>query len=143
LAALIKNNSKTHKKYNLQRDKLFGDFAPVVTEAASNGSKLAQRVCVQAAEEIAAGIRLVGDCFKSETVLTALVGSVANSAFIKKTVGDILSGEKHRLAEPALPPVFGAVMAAMQLNDIEIEISEQVKNNLLKGYEIILKEEKA
>jgi glucosamine kinase len=123
-----------------QRNKFFGDLAPVVTEAASCGSRLAQKVCVLAAENMVTGIKLVGACFESDVILTALMGSVANSVFIKNAIYDILSTEnnmKYCLVEPVLPPVLGAIITAMRLCDLEIEMTEKIKNNLLKGYEMI------
>jgi len=70
-----------------------------------------------------------------------LVGSVANSAFIKNRVTKILNEEKHNkkyiLTEPKLPPVLGAVIMAMQL--IGIAVNDQILNNLYKSAETISK----
>lgn len=116
---------------NIQRDKLFGDFAPVVTDAALNGSELAKNVCMQAAKETVAGIRLLGDYFELDEISVALIGSVINSRFIKNAVYEMLcekGNKKYLLSEPSLPPVLGAILMAMQLNNIEL--NEQRQSNL-------------
>ena len=75
---------------NAQRMKLFGDFAPAVTQAALDGSKLARQICTRAAEETIEGIRLLGKCFTSNPIPVALVGSAANSAFMKHAIAEQL-----------------------------------------------------
>lgn len=141
LSALIELGIEGFVDDYVQRTKLFGDLAPAVTDAALKGSHLAEKVCNKAAEDIMTSIKLVGTCFESESVLTALVGSVANSTFIKKRVTQIIDEDKHNkryiLVEPAVPPVLGAVIMAMQLK--EIALNDQILDNLYKGAEIISK----
>lgn len=121
-----------------QRDKLFGDMAPIVTNAALEGSHLAINICSQAASELVTGIRLIGANFKSDTISAALIGSVANSRFIKDTVCEKLSQKNNKeylIEEPVLPAVLGAIILALQLN--KIDINKQILNNLIKSAEII------
>jgi glucosamine kinase len=139
LPALIDLGVKGFMDDGIECNKHFGNLAPMVTEAALNGSRLAESICNRAARDIVTSIKLVGSCFESESVLTVLAGSVANSTFIKKRVTQILNEEKsnrkYMLVEPSLPPVLGAVIMAMQL--VEIELSDQILNNLYKGAETI------
>ena len=124
ISALKALNKKDFGVDNAQKMKLFGDFAPAVTAAALDGSRLARQVCIRAAEETVEGIRLLGTRFTSAPVPVALIGSVANSTFIKNTIGEILQEEKnadYSLVEPALPPAFGAVLMAARLANIEAE----------------------
>ena len=113
--------------------KLLGDFAPEVTAAALRGSRLAGQVCARAAAETVEGIRLLGGCFVSSPVPVALIGSAANSTFMKNAVGELLRGEcRYALVEPALPPALGAALMAAQLAKIEIE---PFQRNLIKSYQ--------
>jgi len=132
IAALKTLRKKDFGLGSAQRMKLFGDFAPAVTAAALDGSRLAGQVCARAAEETIEGIRLLGGCFASGPVPVALVGSVANSAFMKNAISELLRGEsKYALAEPALPPALGAVLMAAQLAKIEIGVFQR---NLMESY---------
>ncbi len=136
---LIKLGSEGFEKDYRDRDRLFGDFAPVITSAALNGSHLAVDICKQAAVDIVTGIKLVGACFESDAILAALIGGVANSTFISNAVKNILSEEdntRYILAKPALPAVLGAVIMAMRLDSIEV--NERIQDNLFKGAGIIL-----
>jgi len=113
--------------------KHFGDFAPTVTKLALCGSQLAEDVCCKAAADIATSIKLVGACFESDTVTVALIGAVANSELIKVEISKSLaskeSNKTYRIVEPAVPPVFGAVIMAMQL--VGIELNEQILANVM------------
>lgn len=114
-----------------ERDKFFGDMAPIITEAAFRGSRLAKSVCDGAATALATGIRLVGSCFSSQTVLTAFVGSVINSAYIKQTLESTLSkstGREYKMIGQVLPGVFGAVILA--LKNSGLTVNEQILKNL-------------
>ena len=131
------------KDFNMsyaQKLKLLGDFAPAVTTAALDGSRLARQVCVQAAEETIEGIRLLGGCFTSASIFVALIGSVANSAFIRNTIGEMLREERnagYTLIEPALPPALGAVLMAARLTNIE---ANPFQEKLIESYHIRMKE---
>ena len=113
--------------------KLLGDFAPEVTAAALNGSRLAGQVCTQAAEETVAGIQMLGSRFTSALVPVALVGSAANSAFMKHAIAELLRKKrKFTLMEPALPPALGAVLMAAQLAKLDVK---SVQENLIESYQ--------
>jgi len=125
-------NINALKSQRQKERKLYGNFAPEVTAAALNGSRIAGQVCERAAEETVEGIRLLGGRFASSPVPVALVGSAANSEFMKHAVGEMLHGEgKFALVEPALPPALGAVLMAAQLAGIEIE---PFQKNLIASY---------
>lgn len=138
LSSLTRLASEGFPNDRIQRNKLLGDLAPEVTYAALNGSNLASQVCNKAAADIVTGIRLVGACFESDFLSVALIGSVANSIFIKDRITQILSvntNKSYFLIEPALPAVLGAVVMAMQFNNIIL--NEQTLNNLRKSAKII------
>ncbi|MCL2528175.1 MAG: hypothetical protein FWE42_07110 [Defluviitaleaceae bacterium] len=134
--ALSKVGGEGFLRDRMERDKHFGDFAPVITTAALQGSRLAMFICNKAASDIVTGIRLVGSCFASGSVPVALIGSVVNCEFIKKEVDRLLLEERQNkhycLVEPAVPPAFGAVIIAMQL--CGINLSEKVLARVCSHY---------
>jgi glucosamine kinase len=137
LSALSKQGSEGFTADKRARDKQFGNLAPVITNAALNGSDLAIEICNRAAAAIATGIRLVGSSFDSDIVQVALIGSVVNSTYIKNALNKILGKKTHKeysVASPALPAVLGAVIMAFELKGISL--SEQILNNLSKGAQI-------
>lgn len=100
-----------------ERDKRFGQMAPIVTEAALQGSHLARFVCDKALHEIAVGIELLGSCFRNDAVAVAGIGSVINSPYMKSALADKLRSGRHKhysLADPTLSAVAGAVLMAFQ-----------------------------
>jgi len=115
--------------------KLFGSFAPTVTKHALCGSQLAEEICCKAAADIATSIKLVGACFESDTVTVALIGSVANSELIKKNISKSLASKEsnkiYHLVEPAVPPVFGAVIMAMHIAGAKT--NEQIIANVVNS----------
>jgi len=118
-----------------QMSRLFGDFAPEVTRAAVDGSRIPAQVCARAAAETVEGIRLLGKFFSSAPVPVALVGSAANSAFMQNAIAELLREErnaKFTLVEATLPPALGAVLMAAQLAKIEIEAFQR---NLVESYQ--------
>ena len=110
-----------------ERDKLFGDMGPLVTEAARNRSKLAMSLCDSAVNSLNTGIRLIGSCFSSGTVPVVFIGSVINSTYINQTLKNELgrcSGSKnYTIVDKALPSVLGAVIMAVK--NMDIPVSEQ------------------
>ncbi len=111
----------------LMRDRHFGDMAPLVTRAALEGSRAAQRVCRAGASALATGIAVVASAFASGAVRVALIGSVINSAYVRQTLVEILERKVDRsypIAEPLLPAVLGA--AAMALKDAGVTIDAGV-----------------
>ena len=138
LSALSKQGSEGFTADKRDRDKLFGNLAPVITDAALNGSDLAIEICDRAAATIATGIRLVGSCFESDIDQVALIGNVVNSTYINNALKEILNKKTHKaysVVNPTLPAVLGAVIMAFEL--LEIPLSEQILSNLYKGAEII------
>ena len=106
----------------IDRNKLFGDFTPIVTNCAIYGSNLAAQVCEKAAADIVTGIRLVGSLFESDEVRAALIGSVANSACIFSCIDRELrksANKAYILQKPEFPPVLGAVIMATEYSGIE------------------------
>ena len=118
----------------LKRSELFGDFAKYITDAAVNGSDLAKSICEQAAFEIATGIKIVAACFESDNINVALIGSVANSGYIRECIEKYLVEAKNKsfiLNNSVLPAEFGAIVMAMQRTDIEL--NENIISNLKKS----------
>ena len=132
LTGLTELGAKGFVEEYTERAKLLGDFAPVVTAFALGGSNLAQSLCNELAGDLVTGIKIVGACFESASVPVSLIGSVANSIFIKNKIMESLSkkdsNKRYVLAEPALPPVLGAILMAMKSNGISI--NGRIINNL-------------
>jgi glucosamine kinase len=113
------------------RDKKFGQFAPMITEAAGQGSSVAIRVCDRAMSQIKVGIELLAASFSSDTVNVTFIGSVVNSSYFLDSLSHMLingSNKKYSLIKPKLPPVAGAILYTMdQLNK---PITEEVLHHL-------------
>ncbi|HBL84838.1 MAG: hypothetical protein A2Y17_05110 [Clostridiales bacterium GWF2_38_85] len=134
LAELAQLGSEGFVEDSRDRNKQFGDLAPVITDAALRGSHLAIEICNQAATAIITGVKLIGSCFDSETVAVALIGSVVNSVYIKNTINELINIQaykKYNVIEPALPAVLGAITMAMEQKGIAL--NETVQNNLVKS----------
>ncbi|MFL1671914.1 BadF/BadG/BcrA/BcrD ATPase family protein [Paenibacillus dendritiformis] len=103
-----------------ERMRRFGEMAPYVTRAAGAGVPLARLVCDEAASAIEEGIRIVGSRFSEETLSVAFVGSVIRDPYIRRIVAERLQqaaapGRKRfQVIEPALSPVAGAILLALQ-----------------------------
>lgn len=100
-----------------ERDRVFGAFAPYVTEAAAAGSSLAQAVCDRSIHQIVVGIRLLGRHFQAETLRVACIGSVANSTYFQGKLKRISTDDPGRpfgLMEPHFSPVVGSFLYAME-----------------------------
>ncbi len=123
LADFVQFASTGFAKDPYARTKAFSDFAPIITQAATNGSQLAKRCCLTAVEEMITGVRLVGACFEKDTVPVALIGSVANSPFMHNAIQNHLTlstNKKYTIVQPAVEPVLGAVLMAMELTGITL-----------------------
>ena len=134
VAALARQGAEGFIQDGQERNKFFGDMAPMVTDAALEGSHLAAAVCRHAAGELATGIRLVGANFESPSVSVALIGSVANSAIMKEQILDALkqtSNKEYHIVDPQLPAVLGAILLSMQLYHIRIQ--DHILMNLYKS----------
>ncbi|SFT08251.1 N-acetylglucosamine kinase [Paenibacillus sp. BC26] len=114
-----------------ERDKIFGQFAPAITQAAEQGSSVAVTVCDRAVNQIKVGIELLAASFAGETVEITFIGSVVNSPYFSKSLRLLLSegrNKSYTLVEPELPPVAGAVLYAM--NRLKLPITQDILHNL-------------
>jgi glucosamine kinase len=99
-----------------ERDRLFGNMAPLVTEAALQGSAVAKTVCNQAIHEIVVGVELLATCFHSNTIPVAYIGSVVNSVYIQQSLTTALHDRSHKRFQvrgPMLSSAKGAVLMAL------------------------------
>ncbi|REK71801.1 N-acetylglucosamine kinase [Paenibacillus paeoniae] len=102
---------------SMERDKLFGQFAPIVTEAAEGGSAIAIAVCDRAVRQLKVGIEMIGSFFESDTVAVAYTGSVISSAYVSRLLSEGLTQSSNKQYFPVksgLSPVAGAVLLAYQ-----------------------------
>lgn len=114
-----------------ERDKQFGEFAPVITEAAELGSSIAIRVCNRAIDQIKVGIELIASSFYSHEVAVAFIGSVANSPYFTLHLGERLqqgNNKRYTAVKPKFPPVIGSVLLAMK--HLNITIDDTLIHNL-------------
>ena len=102
-------------------NRAYGNMASIVTNAAAQGIPLARRVCDMALHEFSIGIRLLGNFFASDTVSLVLIGSAARSPYMRDRLAEILlgqNGKMYQLVEPALAPVAGAVLIALEQHGV-------------------------
>ncbi|MFN8441581.1 MAG: BadF/BadG/BcrA/BcrD ATPase family protein [Caldilineaceae bacterium] len=111
-----------HAAQNDLRDRrelmrLYGDAAPLITQAAEQGFPLATTVCDQAARELTQGVRLLGSLFERDSVPCALIGSVAQSTPIRERLTTTLTtshNHRYQVRTALLPPEAGAILLARQ-----------------------------
>jgi glucosamine kinase len=115
----------------IELDNTLRTLAPTITAAASGGSRLAQRVCDNAIEQIVVGVKMIAPLFAQQPPPTALIGSVANSDYFKKNLSRKLSEANCQPIEPRLSPTAGAVL--MALKKLNVGIDDQVIENLRKN----------
>lgn len=97
-------------------EKDFGRLAPLITTAADN-SPLADAACRRLAAKAALGVRLLAAHIDARPVPVALIGSMVNSPAMTARVADALAdqtGDGCRLVTPALSPLGGAALLALQ-----------------------------
>lgn len=131
LTELQARTAGTFRENNTAQNYHFGSMGALVTEAAQNGSPLAQAACRQGAAFMAMGIRLVGTHFASPVVRVALIGGSLRSRFMQSALTDALASDPNRrfeIVEPEFSPVIGAALMALQ--EGEIEIDETVLSHL-------------
>ncbi|GGG72935.1 N-acetylglucosamine kinase [Paenibacillus radicis (ex Gao et al. 2016)] len=101
-----------------ERNRKFGDFAPFVTKAASQGSRTARRVLDRAIEQIQVGVEMLAATFKGEHVDVAFIGSVINSEYVRQQLSQRLSNlgsnKSYCVVTPTFSPVAGAALYALQ-----------------------------
>lgn len=119
----------------LERNRRFAELAPFVTEAALNHSKLAQRVCDRAIDQIKVGIELLALYFSQDEVHVSFIGSVVQSEYFQQRILSVMkqgNNKQYRLVQPAVSPVVGAVL--MALKELEIPIEPPLLNNLSRSH---------
>ncbi len=91
-------------------------------------------VCDRAAASLSLGIRLVGSCFRENTVEVALIGGAVRSAAMQQAMADSLvqsGGRRYEIVTPTFPCAIGAVLMALRQQGVSV--SEPVRSNLLQG----------
>jgi glucosamine kinase len=124
IAALAELAKKGFITDTQERNHRFGRMAPLITEAALQGMPLACSVCDRAANDISIGVRLIGTSFAAEHIPVALIGSVAQSAYMADAISKELLKETVRsypVTKPELSPIMGSVLMAMELAEINID----------------------
>jgi len=114
-----------------ERDKMFGRMAHLITEAACDGSSLAQLVCDRAIHQVIVGVELLGSCFQKEHVAVSGIGSVIKSPYMKSALERKLAegkNKKYQVIEPELTAVAGAVV--MALHRLQIAVHPGMIRNL-------------
>ncbi|MDR6552643.1 BadF/BadG/BcrA/BcrD ATPase family protein [Paenibacillus qinlingensis] len=114
-----------------ERNKKFGQMAPLITKAALQNSKLAAVVCDRAIHQIVAGVEMLAAYFSDSEVSVSFVGSVVNSDYFQRRLASQLSqgnNKTYKLIQPSFSPVAGAVLLA--LKQLNIPIDQEILNNL-------------
>lgn len=107
-----------------ERDKKFGEMAPLITTAAEAGSPLARSVCDEAMKQIMVGVEIIGSFFKSDHVSVTGIGSVVNCAYMKsKLINSLQSGIKkqYEFQNPQLSAAAGAVLMAFRSLGLQVD----------------------
>ncbi|MCM3130306.1 BadF/BadG/BcrA/BcrD ATPase family protein [Paenibacillus provencensis] len=123
------------------QNRLLGDMAHIITEAADTGNPLAVRICNEAARQTAVGIRLIAATFQSSEVLVSFSGSCITSPYLKKAVFSQLKSSIKNESNPSfvyveqkLPSDIGAVM--MSYEAAGLVITEGLMKKLVQQYPI-------
>ncbi|MFB4327756.1 N-acetylglucosamine kinase [Paenibacillus sp. CR_12] len=107
-----------------ERDKKFGEMAPLVTTAAEAGSRLARGVCDEAIRQIMVGVEILGSFFHSDHVPVTGIGSVVNCAYMKsKLMNSLQSGinKQYEYRSPQLSAAAGAVLMALRNLGLQVD----------------------
>ncbi|MCM3783034.1 hypothetical protein M3231_08595 [Neobacillus mesonae] len=113
------------KGYGLDKrgqNRMLGDMASLITEAAGLGIPLAQRVCNEAARQVAVGIRLIAASFQSSEISVSFSGSCITSPYMKEAAFSQLGCQNQQrtntlsfsYVEQLLPSDIGAVLMAYE-----------------------------
>lgn len=111
---------------DFERNWLFGEMAPIVTEAAQKGVPLARSMCDLAGGALNTGVRLLGNCFTEKTVQVALVGGVIQSDYMQQAMARELAKSidvYYQIVDPAFPSEIGAVLMGLRRHNILIDES--------------------
>ncbi|KOP68591.1 ATPase [Bacillus sp. FJAT-18019] len=112
-------------KERQERNKKFGEMAPMITTAAEAGSRLAQSVCNEAMRQIMIGVKILGSFFQSDQVSVTGIGSVINSPYMKtKFMDSLQSGinKQYEFQNPQLSATAGAVLMALRGLEVPVDI---------------------
>lgn len=115
-----------------ERNRVFGELAPIITRAAEVGSPLARAVCDRAIHEIIVGIEMLGLYFTHPEVKVSFIGSVANSGYFHQQFHSILKSGKNKaysIVRPVFSPATGAVLLAYK--HLSIPIGPEIRSILL------------
>ena len=97
-----------------ERNRLFGQMAPIVTDSALQGSSLAQAICDRAIHQVIVGVRMIGGMFGRRPIPVALIGGVANSGYFKQCITARLhADDNYRVMTPQFSAAAGAVLMAL------------------------------
>jgi len=100
-----------------EREKKFGEMAPLVTSAAEAGSRLARNVCDEAMKQIMIGVEIVGSYFQQKQVSVTGIGSVINCPYMTARFRDSLKlshNKQYDFVTPQLSAAAGAVLLAFR-----------------------------
>lgn len=115
-----------------ERNKIFAQLAPTITNAALHDSQLAQLVCDRAIHQIIVGVELLASYFSHSEVKVSFIGGVANSHYFQQQLTARMKAGNNRsylVMQPAFSPVAGAVLLA--LKHLNIPMKPEILNNLL------------
>ncbi|MGG3283903.1 N-acetylglucosamine kinase [Paenibacillus solani] len=100
-----------------ERDKKFGEMAPLVTSAAEAGSRLARNVCDEAMKQIMIGVEILGSYFQQDHISVTGIGSVINCPYMTTQLRDSLKlshNKQYEFITPQLSAAAGAVLLAFR-----------------------------
>ncbi|KOR89123.1 N-acetylglucosamine kinase [Paenibacillus solani] len=100
-----------------ERDKKFGEMAPLVTSAAEAGSRLARNVCDEAVKQIMIGVEILGSYFQSDRIAVTGIGSVINCPYMTTELRVCLNSSPNKQYEfvtPQLSAAAGAILLAFR-----------------------------
>lgn len=106
-----------------EREKKFGEMAPLVTSAAEAGSRLAQNVCNEAMKQIMIGVEIIGSYFQQEHISVTGIGSVINCPYMTTQFRDSLKlspNNHYEFATPQLSAAAGAVLLAFRKLGVDV-----------------------
>jgi glucosamine kinase len=107
-------------------NRIFGQMAPLVTEAAAENIPLAVRVCDSAADTAVVGILMLASCFKDQQVRITLTGSCLSTPYMVGAVRKGLDGaykpggQQIHYITSHVPAVGGALLDAYHLAGIQV-----------------------
>ncbi len=131
-----------HRVYFPQMNKTeIASLAPLVLAAAAGGDQVALQIVEAGQNELAALVDIACQRLAqkpSETLLTVIGGLAQSGTYFKSGLYNAIEARLPgiQISEPALPPVLGAVMLAIQLAQAEIPATEVISNLGKGGAEI-------